>query len=911
MSCDARHCLGSKYCDVVYGKCTGGCQAGWELPDCTTVCQRGTFGPGCQSNCSERHCKGDGSSCDVQNGTCQHGCGPGWKSPSCNIACDRGSYGAGCKFSCLQRHCKVSTTSCNSASGSCEGLCQDGWMGVDCTGCDGKYGPDCSLSCDARHCKDNKAPCDHMTGSCEGECLPGWRGATCTDNCNNTTYGDNCAMLCSDRHCSNTDSCHHATGLCVGGCVSGWKGTTCLKESAASTDFPVGPAVGGIVAALVVIAVVIVVIVFVRRRNLNKKDHTEHRPLPENTENTPEEKHGAVEGPVYINVEPSARNSTENLEVNETNVSDVVPVVDGGEPEDQQTDEEEEVHDSNTYYNADQPAPPPFNLPEEGFDVSDLEGIIENIRNQPGGFDAEYLKLPSGFKHPYTDSQIPDNRCKNRFAGYYPYNNNRVKLSLLPNNSHSDYINASYVDAYGKPNYFIASQAPNKGTLPDFWRMIWEQDCGQIVMLTNLVEAGKHKCEPYWKDLGLMNVGYFDVVVKDITERADYTVRKIEITQRKSKKCKTFDHYHFTSWPDHGVPKVLDLLEFFWLTREIPPSRPGPVLVHCSAGIGRTGTYIALHILTDEMNKTGRMNILEMMSKIRDQRKNMVQTKSQYECIFTTMLEVAKYGQTDMTTSDYTQKYAESTGSLRMGHKTLDELAEVIASTDTSDKGIPLANKLWVGGKDDLFVMQAPSKLLNIGYLLVYTPQRTENLLWKLIMENDSLTLVTLGNKKDAKFTPRTSHSSSYGNATVTSVTETSITKEITLRILNVEMKGSDEKKEIANFSVPSWSNMSNTSTVISCLTSLTEQILDRQNNLKFHPVTIVFDESDKKEGLSLCILNNIMSAVSLDKRVEIFNNVRRLQSVLPGVHLSVEDFNLFCDLPFAHLESTGVYANM
>ncbi|XP_041347200.1 receptor-type tyrosine-protein phosphatase alpha-like [Gigantopelta aegis] len=309
-----------------------------------------------------------------------------------------------------------------------------------------------------------------------------------------------------------------------------------------------------------------------------------------------------------------------------------------------------------------------------------------------------------------------------------------------------------------------------------------------------------------------------------------------------SKKCKTFDHYHFTSWPDHGVPKVLDLLEFFWLTRATHPTRPGPVLVHCSAGIGRTGTYIALHILTDEMNKTGRMNILEMMTKIRDQRKNMVQTKSQYECIFTTMVEVAKYGQTDMTTSDYTQKYAESKGSLRMGHKTLDELAEVIASTDTSDKGTPLANKLWVDGKDDLFVVQAPSKMLNKGYLLVYTPQRTENLLWKLIMENDSLTLVTLGNKKDTKFIPSPSNSSSYGNATVTSVTETSVTNEITLRILNVEMKGSDEKKEIANFSVRSWTNTSNTSTVISCLTTLTEQILDRQNNLKFHPVTVVFE---------------------------------------------------------------------
>ncbi|XP_041374580.1 uncharacterized protein LOC121387500 [Gigantopelta aegis] len=104
---------------------------------------------------------------------------------------------------------------------------------------------------------------------------------------------------------------------------------------------------------------------------------------------------------------------------------------------------------------------------------------------------------------------------------------------------------------------------------------------------------------------------------------------------------------------------------------------------------------------------------------------------------------------------------------------------------------------------------------------------------------------------------------------------------------------------------------MSNTSTVIRYLTTLTEQILDRQTNLKFHPVTVVFDESDKMEGLSLCIMNNIMSGVSFDKRVEIFNNVRRLQSMLSSVQLPVNDFKLFCDFPFAQLEATGMYANV
>ncbi|XP_041374119.1 receptor-type tyrosine-protein phosphatase epsilon-like [Gigantopelta aegis] len=341
--------------------------------------------------------------------------------------------------------------------------------------------------------------------------------------------------------------------------------------------------------------------------------------LRENTPATIGRKLHVADGSVYVNVGLSVRGSTKQFEISDVvdvetdaNCGNVVFMadhgesddqhayedqdtdVDEGEAEEQDTDDQDEVQDRDMYYNDGQPASS-FNLPEEGVDVAELESIIESIRRQPGGFEAEFIKLPSGLTHPYTDSQIRDNKLKNKYNSYYPYDNNRVKLRALSNVPHSDYINASYVDSHEKQNYFIAAQAPTKVTLTDFWRMIWEQNCGQIIMLTNLVEAGKNKCKPYWDDSGSMDVGYFDVVVTEITDRADYTIRKIQVTQKKSKKCKAFDHYHFTSWPDHGVPKVLDLLEFFWLTRETPPSHPGPVLVHCSAGIGRTGTYIALH----------------------------------------------------------------------------------------------------------------------------------------------------------------------------------------------------------------------------------------------------------------------------------------------------------------------------
>ncbi|XP_041379648.1 receptor-type tyrosine-protein phosphatase T-like [Gigantopelta aegis] len=807
MSCEARKCSGNSTCDRCNGTCDNGCLKGWELPDCITECRHNTFGPNCLFNCTERHCKGDNSECDVEDGNCQDGCKPGWKNTNCTEICPPGKYGYNCNMSCEERGCAGNST-CDRFNGTCDSGCLKGMELPNCiTECrHNTFGPNCLFSCTDRHCKGDNSKCDVEDGNCQDVCKPGWKNANCTERCDLGNYGQTCNSSCSARHCkADNESCDHVTGLFSGLCEAGWHGGDCtlsIAQTAAPNANP-GPIIGGVIgtAAVVVIVVVTVIgFVFLRRRNRAQNDTKTDEPIiPETKASTRERKRHAPNVSTYVNVELSSTNFAKSFEVSKTFASDEVPfitagevalVVDQGQSEVQLSDEDDEdIQDPNTYYNNVQPAVPSFSLPEEGFYVTELEGVIESIRNQPGGFQAEYVKLPSGFCHSYNDSQIPENRCKNRYAGYYPYDNNRVKLSALPNTPHFDYINASYVDAYEKPNYFIAAQAPNTGTLLDFCRMIWEQDCGQIVMLTNLVENGKHKSVPYWRDSGSMNVGYFVVVVTEVIERADYVVRKIQITHTKSKKCKTFDHYHFTSWPDHGVPKVLDLLEFFWLTRDTPPSRPGPVLVHCSAGIGRTGTYIALHILTDEINKTGRMNILEVMTTIRDQRKNMVQTKNQYECIFTTMLEVVEYGQTSMITSAYTLKYAELNGSLNMGKKTLDELAEVIASTDTSDKGLPLKNQLWVDGKNDLFVVQASSKLMNKGYLLVYTPQRTANLLWKLIMENDSLTLVTLGNKNDTDFIPSPSQSSVYGKMTVTSVTETYVSREISLRILNVEMK--------------------------------------------------------------------------------------------------------------------------
>ncbi|XP_041374114.1 receptor-type tyrosine-protein phosphatase mu-like [Gigantopelta aegis] len=601
--CYGRHCdesRGKSSCDRKSGLCVDGCSAGWKGPDCTQECDYGRYGLSCGKSCNSRHCdESHGkSSCDKQTGRCDNGCAAGWKEPDCTKECDSDHYGPLCAKSCFKRHCDESRgkSSCNKVTGRCDNGCTAGWKKPDCTKecANFTYGLQCANICSKRKCFGTSS-CDHVTGKSDNGCDRGYQSEDCTAMCPSGKYSYNCNMSCEERECAGNSTCDRYNGTCESGCLKGWELPDCITSIAqtAAPNEHSGPIIGGVFGtAVVVVVVAVIIFVFLRRRKQAKDDTTAGEPIvPENKPSTKERTHHAPDVSTYVNVELSSTNSAKRFEVNETFASDEITavntgevrlVVDQEESEVQQPDEDEEdIQDPNTYYNDVQPAAPSFILPEEGFDVTELRGIIESIREQPGGFHAEYLKLPSGFSHPYNDSQIPENRCKNRYAGYYPYDNNRVKLSALPNTPHSDYINASYVDAYEKPNYFIAAQAPNSVTLPDFWRMIWEQDCVQIIMLTNLVEAGKHKCVPYWRDSGSMEVGYVEVVVKDVTERADYIIRKIQITQTKSKKCKTFDHYHFTSWPDHGVPKVLDLVEFFWLTRDTPPSRPGPVLVHC------------------------------------------------------------------------------------------------------------------------------------------------------------------------------------------------------------------------------------------------------------------------------------------------------------------------------------------
>ncbi|XP_052763147.1 receptor-type tyrosine-protein phosphatase mu-like [Mya arenaria] len=240
------------------------------------------------------------------------------------------------------------------------------------------------------------------------------------------------------------------------------------------------------------------------------------------------------------------------------------------------------------------------------------------------------LKFPYGLTRSYSDSQKQGNIQRNRYKGIYPYDDTRVKLR----DCETDYINASFIDGYKKRHAYIASLGPMSKHLGDFspfWEMIWLEKVEKIVMLTNLVEDGKDKCEQYWPGLGTSKIyGKVHVLFQSEDEYAEFTRREFTVT--KGNETRQLHHLHFTCWPDKDIPDdVTGIIEFRQRVPNTPDQFDCPVLVHCSAGVGRTGTYIALDILTKEGESEGSIHIPGCVINMRLDRANMIQTMNQYE----------------------------------------------------------------------------------------------------------------------------------------------------------------------------------------------------------------------------------------------------------------------------------------
>lgn len=276
---------------------------------------------------------------------------------------------------------------------------------------------------------------------------------------------------------------------------------------------------------------------------------------------------------------------------------------------------------------------------EQEFEDIDSSGKWQNlyndIRNQ-------------AIEHSYKVAKLPVNRNLNRYRDVSPYDHSRVKLE----NSDNDYINASLVTVTEADRAYILSQGPLRNTCGHFWLMVWEQRSKAVIMLNRVIEKGSEKCAQYWPTYDELHLSFIDtgfaVQLLSEEDQSHYKIRVLKLENTKTGESREIYHFHYTTWPDFGVPESpASFLNFLFKVRESGSLGPehGPSVVHCSAGIGRSGTFALVDtclVLMERSRSSSSVDIQKVLLGMREYRMGLIQTPDQLRFSYMSIIEGAK-----------------------------------------------------------------------------------------------------------------------------------------------------------------------------------------------------------------------------------------------------------------------------
>ncbi|XP_043118995.1 receptor-type tyrosine-protein phosphatase S isoform X9 [Puntigrus tetrazona] len=282
--------------------------------------------------------------------------------------------------------------------------------------------------------------------------------------------------------------------------------------------------------------------------------------------------------------------------------------------------------------------------------ISELLEHTERLKaNDNLHLSQEYESIDPGQQFTWEHSNLEVNKPKNRYANVIAYDHTRVILAPTDGIMGSDYINANYIDGYRKQNAYIATQGPLPETIGDFWRMVWEQRAASVVMMTKLEEKSRIKCDQYWPSRGTDTYGTVQVTLLDTMELATFCVRTFSLHKSGCNERREVRQFQFTAWPDHGVPEYpTPFLAFLRRVKACNPPDAGPVVVHCSAGVGRTGCFIVIDAMLERIRHERSVDVYGHVTLMRSQRNYMVQTEDQYGFIHEALLEAVACGNTEV-----------------------------------------------------------------------------------------------------------------------------------------------------------------------------------------------------------------------------------------------------------------------
>ncbi|XP_052064149.1 receptor-type tyrosine-protein phosphatase gamma-like [Mytilus californianus] len=565
--------------------------------------------------------------------------------------------------------------------------------------------------------------------------------------------------------------------------------------------------------------------------------------------------------------------------------------------------------------------------------IEDLKEYIK-LKDSNEGLQSEYKTIPYGPQHPTTTAQRKENLLKNRFKTTFPYDHTRVTLHVTPGSSNTDYINANFVDGFERENCYIASQGPLKHTFHDYWTMIWQNNTRTIIMLTNLIEGTKEKCGKYWPEGGKpMVLGHFILTLQSEKERAAYITREISVEDKKTKQKRIVIQYHFTTWPDHGTPDPLYLVLFHKrVISDQSDAQNGKLLVHCSAGIGRTGTYIGLDALYDEGRVTGCVDIVKFVKKMRYSRMNMVQTPEQYVCLHYALLEAFIMKDTNIRKEEFGTIWREIQSDKQpINHQKLYKEFKMLEtkksehgkseftsalSTENIQKNrnksvIPSDNnRLFLtsyekGRTDYINAIQAPSYTKFVGYLTTQLPlPETKIDFWTMVRDHCSSTIVIFINEQTEAELVYATTDDTFSCGSFTMKITRREKEEFNILSCTVVMSRKDEKAREVVIYCAVCSGYPKPGVLCKLVNMISTRV-----SMSHDAVTVVSGDGAKNCGL-FCTFANAVSSMTIDDSADIFQLARLLQLRRPEFFADFDEYRLCYEALNFYLESTNVYAN-
>ncbi|XP_016085058.1 receptor-type tyrosine-protein phosphatase alpha [Sinocyclocheilus grahami] len=500
------------------------------------------------------------------------------------------------------------------------------------------------------------------------------------------------------------------------------------------------------------------------------------------------------------------------------------------------------------------------------------------------------------------------------------------------------------VQGYQEKNKFIAAQGPKEETVNDFWRMIWEQNTATIVMVTNLKERKECKCAQYWPDQGCWTYGNIRVSVEDMMVLVDYTIRKFCIQQvgdvSGKKPQRLVTQFHFTSWPDFGVPFTpIGMLKFLKKVKTYNPQYAGPIVVHCSAGVGRTGTFIVIDAMLDMMGAERKVDVFGFVTRIRAQRCQMVQTDMQYVFIFQALLEHYLYGDTELEVtsleSHLNKLYAPLPGAgcggleaefkkltsikiqndkMRTGNLPANmkknrvlqiipyEFNRVIIPVKRGEENTDYINASFIDGyrqKDSYMACQGPL-------------QHTIEDFWRMIWEWRSCSIVTLTELEERGQEKCAQYWSSDG---VMVCGDMSIelkreeeSESYTVRDLLVTNNRENKSRAVRQFHFHGWPEVgipSDGKGMINIIAAVQKQQQQSGN----HPITVHCSAGAGRTG-TFCALSTVLERVKAEGILDVFQTVKSLRLQRPHMVQTLEQYEFCYKVVQEYIDAFSDYAN-